>query len=111
MCHASNRVCAYVSSLAQIRRDEYASIIPPSERADIISAYYSRLCSSDEALSLEAAQAWSRWEQRTARLLPDPDYIAKADDPKWARAFARIECHYFVNGVSSGARLARRSNR
>lgn len=28
----------------------------------------------------------------------DPEYIKKAEDPKWALAFARIECHYFVNG-------------
>jgi proline iminopeptidase len=28
----------------------------------------------------------------------DPEYIKKSSDPKWALAFARIECHYFVNG-------------
>jgi proline iminopeptidase len=28
----------------------------------------------------------------------DPEYIAKAGDPKWALAFARIEAHFFVNG-------------
>lgn len=89
-----------------IFRDEYASIIPPSERSDIISAYYKRLCSSDDKISLEAAQAWSRWEQRTSRLRPDPALIARADDDlRWARAFARIECHYFVNGVSGALAL------
>jgi len=28
----------------------------------------------------------------------DPEYIARSNDSKWALAFARIECHYFVNG-------------
>lgn len=32
------------------------------------------------------------------RLAVDPEYIAKADAPGFADAFARIESHYFVNG-------------
>lgn len=34
----------------------------------------------------------------TSRLFVDPELIAKGDDPKFAVAFARIECHYFVHG-------------
>jgi hypothetical protein len=35
----------------------------------------------------------------TSRLYIDPDYVARAaEDDKFALAFARIECHYFVNG-------------
>ena len=45
-----------------------------------------------------SAAAWSRWETATSKLKVDPEYIAKAEDPKWALAFARIESHYFVNG-------------
>lgn len=31
----------------------------------------------------DSADAWSRWEVSTSRLIVDPAYIAKADDPKW----------------------------
>ena len=33
----------------------------------------------------------------TSKLVTDPKYLDRADDAKWALAFARIECHYFVN--------------
>lgn len=39
----------------------------------------------------------TRWEMATSRLLPDWASIRKADDAKYAEAFARIENHYFVN--------------
>ena len=35
----------------------------------------------------------------TSRLLPDPEYLDKAEDLDFAVAFARIECHYFINGI------------
>ena len=35
----------------------------------------------------------------TSRLFPDPEYLEKADDLDFAVAFARIECHYFINGI------------
>ena len=39
------------------------------------------------------------WEMGTSKLLPDPAYIQKADNLDFAAAFARIECHYFVNAI------------
>lgn len=45
-----------------------------------------------------SASAWSTWETATSKLMVDPKYIEKAEDPKWALAFARIESHFFVNG-------------
>ena len=38
------------------------------------------------------------WEGSTSRLVPDPELIARTGDETFAEAFARIECHYFVNG-------------
>ena len=35
----------------------------------------------------------------TSRLFPDPEYLEKAEDLDFAVAFARIECHYFINGI------------
>lgn len=37
-----------------------------------------------DQLTIHSADAWSRWEQSTAKLKVDPAYIAKADDPKWS---------------------------
>lgn len=78
--------------------DPYEAMIPEAERGDMMQAYYKRLTGDNEEEKLKCADAWSRWETSTSKLLIDADYIAKSDDPKWALAFARIECHYFTNG-------------
>jgi proline iminopeptidase len=35
----------------------------------------------------------------TSRLIPDAEYLEKAEDLDFAVAFARIECHYFINAI------------
>jgi proline iminopeptidase len=77
--------------------DAYLAPIPEAERGDLLSAYHARLTSSDRSVALEAARAWSTWEGSTSCLFPDPDLIKKMGDDAFATAFARIECHYFVN--------------
>ncbi|KAI8926476.1 Alpha/Beta hydrolase protein [Entophlyctis helioformis] len=77
--------------------DGYLEPIPVEERGDMIKAYYKRLTSPDENVRLTAAKAWSKWECATSKLLVDKEMIAKVDDDVWSLAFARIECHYFVN--------------
>lgn len=79
--------------------EQYLNVIPEGERDDMISAYYRRLTSDDEAVRVEAARAWSVWEGSTSKLFPDPDTIAHFDDPEFAIAFARIECHFFTNNA------------
>jgi len=76
---------------------DYVSPIPKAERADMIAAYYKRLTSSDPAVQIEAARAWSAWEGRTLSLLPDFDRERQFSQDYYALAFARIECHYFIN--------------
>lgn len=78
--------------------EEYLKPIPPEERHDLLTAYYKRLTSPDQSTRLEAARAWSVWEGSTSRLLQDPGLIARFGTDQFADAFARIECHYFVNG-------------
>ncbi|HEX8117349.1 MAG TPA: prolyl aminopeptidase [Pyrinomonadaceae bacterium] len=78
---------------------EYEKVIPEGERGDFVSAYYKRLTSDDEAVRLEAARAWSVWEGSTSKLLFDYASIEKFADPQFALAFARIECHYFMNNA------------
>lgn len=79
--------------------EAYREHIPESEREDLMTAYHKRLTSDDVEVRLAAARRWSAWEMATSRLLPDEDYVAKADDDEFALAFARIESHYFVNNI------------
>jgi proline iminopeptidase len=78
--------------------EEYVRPIPAAERADMMGAYYRRLTSDDPKVRAEAARAWSIWEGATSFLRLNPDYVAKFGEDVYAEAFARIECHYFVNG-------------
>jgi proline iminopeptidase len=78
--------------------EEFTKIIPPHERADMIAAYYRRLTHADRKVQLEAARAWSIWEGSTLSFLQDPERIRLFGADTYAIAFARIECHYFVNG-------------
>jgi proline iminopeptidase len=77
--------------------ETYESAIPKEERGDMIRAYYKRLTGNDEAEKLKCAKAWSAWECSTSKLYIDKKEVAKADSDIFALAFARIECHYFVN--------------
>lgn len=79
--------------------EEYLKVIPESERGDMVSAYYRRLTGDDEAVKLAAARAWSIWEGSTSKLFFDYSMIEKFADPEFAMAFARIECHYFMNNA------------
>jgi proline iminopeptidase len=65
-------------------------------RSNMIKAYYKRPTTDDEE-KLECADAWSTWESSTVELIVNREYIKKAENPKWALAFSRIECHFFVN--------------
>ena len=64
-----------------------------------MSAYYRRLTGTNEEEKVKCALAWSKWEMSTSRLMVDPSLLAKGDDPLFATAFSRIECHYFVHGA------------
>ena len=72
--------------------------IPPAERHDLLSAYHRRLTGPDAAERLACARAWSQWEGATLSLLPDEKRVGEFGSERFALAFARIECHYFVNG-------------
>jgi proline iminopeptidase len=77
--------------------EKYLEPIPAAERGDLMAAYYRRLTSRSRAVRLRAARAWSIWEATTSRLIPDAEQIGNAGKSRFAEAFARIECHYFVN--------------
>ena len=71
--------------------------IPETEQDDLVSAYYKRLTSPDESIRIKAAKAWSIWEASTSKLIQNKNLIQDFSNEKFAQAFARIECHYFVN--------------
>ncbi len=77
--------------------EPYKNHIPENERHDFVSAYYKRLTSTDKDVRLNAARIWSVWEGSTSKLIPDTELMHDFDDPEFALAFARIECHYFTN--------------
>jgi proline iminopeptidase len=79
--------------------EQFLAPIPEVERGDIMSAYYRRLTGSDAKVQLECARAWSSWEMWTSTLRPNAERIRTAhENAQFALSFARIECHYFVNG-------------
>jgi proline iminopeptidase len=77
--------------------EDYLQPIPAAEHGDLVGAYYARLTGSNEVARLAAAKAWSRWEARTASLLPDPNIERHFAAVRTALSLARIECHYFVH--------------
>lgn len=79
--------------------EKYVAEIPQEERGDMVSAYYRRLTSPDRGTRIAAAKAWSMWEGATSRLIMDPQMIEGFGEDEFAEAFARIECHYFINGI------------
>ena len=78
--------------------ERYLAPIPPEERGDLVTAYYQRLTSDDASIRQAAAKAWSIWEASTSKLVPDTNLVERFGEGSFADAFARIECHYFING-------------
>ena len=79
------------------RWESFLEPIPVEKRDNLMQAYYEILTGEDYSKKIEAAKAWSTWEGSTVRLLQDENFISDFSDDKFAEAFARIECHYFMN--------------
>lgn len=77
--------------------EHYIAPIPLAERGDLVAAYHRRLTSDIADVRRDAARSWSIWEGATSKLIPSTDMIARYGGDDFAEAFARIECHYFVN--------------
>ena len=70
-------------------------LLPEDERDDVITNYGKRLFSDDEAAQTRFARAWTSWESALATL--EGTSNTGSTPAAYARAFARIENHYFVN--------------
>lgn len=78
--------------------EDFLQPIPAAERGDMMAAYYKRLTGEDKKEQLKAAKAWSLWEGGTVSLMPSDERMHNFSSDVFALAFARIECHYFMNG-------------
>ncbi len=74
----------------------FQELIPEDERGDMIAAYNRRLFSGDKAEEIRHARAWSWWENTLATVHSTGS--GGESPPEYARAFARLENHYFSNG-------------
>ncbi len=77
--------------------EDFIQPIPPSERNQMLSAYYRRLTGDDEIARMSAAKAWAIWEGRLATLQGSHKTIEHFSDPRLALSLARIETHYFIH--------------
>ncbi|MGB5557252.1 MAG: prolyl aminopeptidase [Paracoccaceae bacterium] len=73
----------------------FTSVIPAEERDDLIGAYHRRLFSGDAADQTRFARAWALWENALASI--DTDGQGGDAPADYARAFARLENHYFTH--------------
>jgi proline iminopeptidase len=69
--------------------------IPEDERSDLIGAYHRRLFSGDAEVETEFGRAWSAWENALASI--HSSGTAGESQGNYARTFARLENHYFIN--------------
>ena len=69
--------------------------IPAEEHHDLIAAFNARLFCGNYATEARFGKIWAGWENALASV--DPGYPMGEAPPDYARAFARLENHYFAN--------------
>lgn len=74
----------------------FVAPIPEAERGDLIGAYHRRLFSGDLMEESRFGRIWSGWENALASVQSDGMIGESPSD--YARAFARLENHYFQHG-------------
>jgi proline iminopeptidase len=77
--------------------DRYVAPIPEDERGDLVTAFYKRLTGTDATARIDAARAWARWEGQTLSIKGPVTTPPRFNEDDFVDAFARIECHYFIN--------------
>ena len=75
--------------------EKFVGLLPKEERGDTITSYEKYLFGDDQAEQIKFARAWTGWESALASL-EVPSTLGEAP-AAYARAFARIENHYFSN--------------
>jgi proline iminopeptidase len=90
---------------------DFVAPIPIAERGDLIAAYHKRLFSDDVTVETRYARAWAKWENALASI--DNEGVSGESPADYARAFARLENHYFSNGgfLEEDGQILRRMDR
>jgi proline iminopeptidase len=73
----------------------FVQLVPEDERGNLIEAYHKRLFSGDMMTETKYARAWAQWENALAAI--DSDGRTGESPADYARAFARLENHYFYH--------------
>ena len=76
--------------------NRFAGSIPVAERDDLIGAYNRRLFSGNLIEESRFGRIWANWENALASIHHDRPIGESPSE--YARAFARLENHYFRNG-------------
>lgn len=74
----------------------FTAPIPEEERGDLIAAYHRRLFGGNLAEEIRHARIWAQWENALASIRSEGGFGEGPAD--YARAFSRLENHYFLNG-------------
>ncbi len=74
----------------------FTRLVPEDEQHNLIEAYHKRLFGTDLGEQTRFARAWSAWENALASV--ESNGSGGEAPPDYARAFARLENHYFMNG-------------
>ncbi|GAB6051554.1 prolyl aminopeptidase [Magnetospira thiophila] len=77
---------------------QFREFLPEAEREDLLQGYRRRLMDPDPARHMPAARAWRDYESSCSTLLPRrPEVLGQSD--AGALSLARLELHYFLNGM------------
>jgi proline iminopeptidase len=74
----------------------FVAAIPAPERENLIAAYHRRLFSGNLMEETRFGRIWANWENALASIQNEGPLGESPSD--YARAFARLENHYFQNG-------------
>ena len=102
LCRKFEILWFYQYGASEIFPDEfekYISVIPKDERHNLIASFYKYLTSKDIELRSKAAAAWTNWELSTSHLIKRYINVGTSKTNSFSDAFARIECHYFINNI------------
>ncbi|MGR3712178.1 MAG: prolyl aminopeptidase [Shimia sp.] len=75
--------------------ERFTNLIPEEEQGDFIEAYHHRLFCGDRATEVKYARAWASWENALASVYSSG--TGGEAPAEYARAFSRLENHYFRN--------------
>ena len=75
--------------------ERFCHAIPPEERSDLIGAYHQRLFCGNLDTEINFGKKWFMWESQLSSM--ERRHLLVDCPGTYARTFARLEAHYFIN--------------